>query len=394
MDKHLTFIVRLLVFAMIHSFLAIPCIKERLIRFTGLNLSAYRLGYNIISLLVFGWVMAADRYSTVLYEIPGAVCYIFYSIQAASLVALASCLVSTGFISFLGLDILMKTRDTGPPPLATQGWYEIVRHPLYLLSILFMFMNPVMTVRWLLLACMATLYFMIGALIEEQRLEKEFAGEYVRYRKQVPFIVPSWRKVMQGIRGMNTRQALILFLFTIFSLNPHFASADLGLPVNGPVTSGVGLRIDPFGSGKLVYHRGIDIAVPVGTPVLAVRKGRVIFAGERRGYGGTVIVEHDNGDRTMYGHNSLVRVTPGELVESGAVVAFSGNTGRSTGPHVHFEQIPSGHPVIETTEPEETTTLQLANDNDQRYMIEHKMDESVNSILRTINRVAVSGQGG
>ena len=170
------------------------------------------------------------------------------------------------------------------------------------------------------------------------------------------------------------------------------AHAALALPVSGPVTSGIGLRLDPFGSGKLIYHRGIDIAVPVGTPVLSVRKGRVVFAGERRGYGGTVIVEHDNGDRTMYAHNSLVRVTTGELVESGTVVAFSGNTGRSTGPHVHFEQIPSGRAVMD--EPEETTTLQLANDNDQRYMIEHKMDESVNSIIRTINRVAVTGQGG
>lgn len=187
---------------------------------------------------------------------------------------------------------------------------------------------------------------------------------------------------------------MLLISFVQVTALPGTARAALGLPVSGPITSGVGLRLDPFGSGKLIYHRGIDIAVPVGTPVLAVRKGRVVFAGERRGYGGTVIVEHDNGDRTMYGHNSLVRVTTGELVESGTVVAFSGNTGRSTGPHVHFEQIPSGRPVIETTEPEETTALQLANDNDQRYLIEQKMDESVNSILRTINRVAVTGQGG
>lgn len=187
---------------------------------------------------------------------------------------------------------------------------------------------------------------------------------------------------------------MLLISFVQVTALPGTARAALVLPVSGPVTSGVGLRLDPFGSGKLIYHRGIDIAVPVGTPVLAVRKGRVVFAGERRGYGGTVIVEHDNGDRTMYGHNSLVRVTTGELVESGTVVAFSGNTGRSTGPHVHFEQIPSGRPVIETTEPEETTALQLANDNDQRYLFEQKMDESVNSILRTINRVAVTGQGG
>ena len=172
------------------------------------------------------------------------------------------------------------------------------------------------------------------------------------------------------------------------------ARADLGLPVSGPITSGVGLRFDPFGSGKLIYHRGIDIAVPVGTPVLAIRKGRVVFAGERRGYGGTVIVEHDNGDRTMYGHNSLVRVTSGELVESGTVVAFSGNTGRSTGPHVHFELIPSGQPVVAEEEKEDPHARQVSNSSRQRDKYEQQMDEAVNSILRTIGRSVPSGQGG
>jgi len=195
MGSHLIFILGLVVFAMLHSFLALPSIKARIMRFTGLNQSAYRLGYNIISLLVFGWVMMADRHSSVLYEISGATRYIFYSIQAALLVALVSCLVNTGIISFLGLDALMgKTGDRVPQPLATQGWYRIVRHPLYLLSILFMFMNPVMTVRWLLLSCMATLYFIIGALIEEKRLLKEYGEAYNRYREQVPFIVPLLQK--------------------------------------------------------------------------------------------------------------------------------------------------------------------------------------------------------
>lgn len=196
MDSHLTFILRLVAFAMLHSFLAVPCIKERLIRFTGINLSGYRLVYNIISLLAFGWVMAADRHSAVLYEIPGAARYIFYSMQAALLVALASCLVNTGLMSFLGFDALVVSeKNRIPQQLATQGWYGIVRHPLYLLSILFMFMNPVMTVRWLLLACMATLYFMIGALIEEKRLLKEYGEAYIRYREQVPFIVPLPQKL-------------------------------------------------------------------------------------------------------------------------------------------------------------------------------------------------------
>jgi murein DD-endopeptidase MepM/ murein hydrolase activator NlpD len=183
----------------------------------------------------------------------------------------------------------------------------------------------------------------------------------------------------------------IMFLISL----PVTARADIDLPVeNGIITSGVGLRVDPFGSGKLVFHRGIDIAVPVGTPVRATRKGRIVSAGPRSGYGSTVIIEHANGDRTLYGHNSIVRVQPGDLVESGTVVAFSGNTGRSTGPHVHFEQLPSGRPVIETEEAEETILPEVVNKSNQRYLLEQKMEESVNSILRTINRVATAGQGG
>lgn len=196
MDSHLIFILRLVAFSMLHSLLALPTIKARIMRLTGMNQSAYRLGYNIVALFVFGWVMAVDRHSAVLYEIPGATRYIFYFMQAALLVALASCLKNTGVISFLGLDALMgKTGDRGPQPLATQGWYGVVRHPLYLLSIVFMFLNPVMTVRWLLLSCMATLYFLIGALIEEKRLLKEYGEAYIRYREQVPFVVPLLQKL-------------------------------------------------------------------------------------------------------------------------------------------------------------------------------------------------------
>lgn len=187
----------------------------------------------------------------------------------------------------------------------------------------------------------------------------------------------------------------IFYAILLFLNLPLVALADIDLPVeNGVITSGVGLRVDPFGSGKLVFHRGIDIAVPVGTPVRATRKGRVTFAGERRGYGFTVIVEHTNGDHTLYGHNSMVRVSPGELVESGTVVAFSGNTGRSTGPHVHFEQLPSGRPINDFAEAKETSIQQVSNSSDQRNMLEQQLDESVNSVLRTINKTVTVGQGG
>jgi len=190
-------------------------------------------------------------------------------------------------------------------------------------------------------------------------------------------------------------RCLISLIVALFAF-PAMALADNSLPVaNGVVTSGVGWRVDPFGSGKLSFHRGIDIVVPVGTAVRATRPGLILFAGERSGYGATVIVEHGNGDRTLYGHNSLVRVTPGELVEAGTVLAFSGNSGRSTGPHVHFEQIASGRPIIEEElEREQAAGAQLAAGNKQRYLLEQKMEDSVNSILRTLNRSALSGQGG
>lgn len=191
MDQHLIFIMRLIIFIVLHSFLAAPYIKERIMRLANSNPPAYRLGYNVISLLVFGWVMSAIGNSDILYEIPGVARYIFNLIQVVMLIGLASCLLSTGLSTFLGVDALMADMGSRTPQaLTTNGWYGIVRHPLYLLSIIFMFLNPVMTVRWMILACIATLYFIIGALIEEKRLQKDFGEEYSRYRERVPFILP------------------------------------------------------------------------------------------------------------------------------------------------------------------------------------------------------------
>ncbi|UPU38283.1 M23 family metallopeptidase [Geomonas paludis] len=175
----------------------------------------------------------------------------------------------------------------------------------------------------------------------------------------------------------------------LLCLAPLPALAGASLPVDGVVTSGVGWRLDPFGSGKLAFHRGIDIAVPTGTPVRATRAGRVTFAGERRGYGATVIVEHDNGDRTLYGHNSRVNVHSGEMVQAGAVLAFSGNSGRSTGPHVHYEQIPGGRPVTGESEevPEVATAAPPKSHGmsaETRRQLEQQLDESIGSLLQNI----------
>jgi len=111
--------------------------------------------------------------------------------------------------------------------------------------------------------------------------------------------------------------------------------------VGGTITSGVGMRIDPI-DGKLRHHNGIDIAIREGTPVAAIAAGTVVYSGLRSGYGNTVIVEHENGMLTLYGHNSRLMVSTGQQVDSDTVIALSGNTGRSTGPHLHFEAWQAG----------------------------------------------------
>jgi murein DD-endopeptidase MepM/ murein hydrolase activator NlpD len=114
------------------------------------------------------------------------------------------------------------------------------------------------------------------------------------------------------------------------------ASASRELPLQGVVTSAVGIRHDPF-DGRLRHHNGLDIAAPTGTPVKPVADGTVIFSGWRNGYGYTVIVDHGDGLSTVYAHHSINRVTEGETVSRDSILALSGSTGRSTGPHLHFE---------------------------------------------------------
>jgi len=111
-----------------------------------------------------------------------------------------------------------------------------------------------------------------------------------------------------------------------------------GRPVSsGWISSNFGRRIDPF-NGNLAWHQGVDFATGVtGVDVSSVASGVVTFAGERSGYGMLVEVNHGNGYESLYAHNQEVLVNPGDIVKKGQVVALSGNSGRSTGPHVHFE---------------------------------------------------------
>lgn len=116
---------------------------------------------------------------------------------------------------------------------------------------------------------------------------------------------------------------------------------DTVLPLGAPVekmriTSNFGTRNDPF-TGKPKKHRGIDFAGKIGTELMAVAPGRVVSAGERVGYGTTVEIDHGLGFTTLYAHLSQALVTRGDWVRPGTVIGLAGSTGRSTGPHLHYE---------------------------------------------------------
>ncbi|HEY3380289.1 MAG TPA: peptidoglycan DD-metalloendopeptidase family protein [Vicinamibacterales bacterium] len=120
--------------------------------------------------------------------------------------------------------------------------------------------------------------------------------------------------------------------------------AALPLPLSSGISSPFGIRADPF-SGTRRFHAGVDIQAAYGREVPAAGSGRVVFSGAQGGYGNTVVIEHADGIRTRYAHLASVQVGTGAVVDAGAVIGRVGSTGRSTGPHLHFEVLQDGHPV-------------------------------------------------
>lgn len=116
------------------------------------------------------------------------------------------------------------------------------------------------------------------------------------------------------------------------------------MPVKGRVSSGFGSRFHPIDK-KMKFHAGLDLAVPTGTSVRAAADGVVKFAGASGGYGNLVILEHPDGRETRYGHLKQILVSEGEKVSAGQQFALSGSTGKSTGPHLHFEVRENGQVV-------------------------------------------------
>ena len=125
---------------------------------------------------------------------------------------------------------------------------------------------------------------------------------------------------------------------SVLPAGPMSAPSAAGLiwPVDGTITSGFGGRSSPGGVGT-TYHEGLDIAVPEGTPIRAAKGGTVVIAAYTGGYGNYTCIDHGGGLSTCYGHQSGYAVSAGQSVDQGQVIGYSGNTGASTGPHLHFE---------------------------------------------------------
>lgn len=150
-------------------------------------------------------------------------------------------------------------------------------------------------------------------------------------------LTPAQVSVLLGAEATRIEDRLALLQPQVEQLVAREAARPMGLPLAGDprVTSDYGLRSDPFGHG-VEFHNGIDFDAPMGTPVHATADGVVQSAGWRAGYGNCVIIDHPFGYRSLYGHLEKIEVRPGQPVSRGQVIALSGNTGRSTGPHLHY----------------------------------------------------------
>lgn len=138
-----------------------------------------------------------------------------------------------------------------------------------------------------------------------------------------------------------------LKLLDVFSSDKKLSKEvrPAGLPVEkGWLSSFYGYRADPF-TGRKTFHHGVDIAGKSGTNVLAAASGLVTWTGEKSGYGYLIEIDHGSGYQTRYAHNKAITVKTGDVVKQGEVIAKMGSTGRSTGPHVHFEVLRHGKKV-------------------------------------------------
>lgn len=152
-------------------------------------------------------------------------------------------------------------------------------------------------------------------------------------------------RIDRALKSAELREQSVLDVWNLVSDRQSlWAATPTVKPAQGWYTSRFGFRIDPF-TGRTAYHSGVDIAAAPGTPVYAPADGVVSYVGYEPGYGRIISIDHGYGVITRYGHNSRVYVEMGQRVARGDVITAVGSTGRSSGPHVHYEVRVEGVPV-------------------------------------------------
>lgn len=160
---------------------------------------------------------------------------------------------------------------------------------------------------------------------------------------QIPDLTQMISSVEQRLQLRDAQLAALENVILVRQLNKQIVPD--GRPVReGFISSYFGERQDPF-TGHQAFHKGVDFAASEGDQVVAVAAGVVTFAGDRQGYGNVVELTHGNGYVTRYGHNERNLVTVGQMVTRGQPLSLMGSTGRSTGPHVHFEVLRGGRQI-------------------------------------------------
>ena len=156
-------------------------------------------------------------------------------------------------------------------------------------------------------------------------------------------------KELTQLKGAASKQEASLQMLIEYFEDKRslYASTPSTWPVRGWITSPFGVRISPF-SGIPTFHEGVDIASQTGTPVMATADGVVVKAGFSTGYGNMVEISHGYGLKTIFGHNSRLNVKAGQRIRRGEVISYVGDTGSSTGPHLHYEVRINGLPVNPT----------------------------------------------
>ncbi|UCB46430.1 MAG: M23 family metallopeptidase, partial [Spirochaetota bacterium] len=169
----------------------------------------------------------------------------------------------------------------------------------------------------------------LGIFIEAGKETRESAAERFKVKEDEILLVDDPLK--NGDTLYFIPEKTLTFLERVYLSGVVFHA-----PLMGTETSRYGIRVDPFVNDQ-TFHGGVDIVAKEGKLVRASRLGKVVFTGETDGYGNLVIIEHDLGYHTLYGHLAEILVEKEEIIDTGYAIGKVGSTGRSTGPHLHFE---------------------------------------------------------